>query len=121
MLVSRVRHGWSGPAKDLFKGLRTKDGCPGLPRERRTSVCLWNGAQIRVGATPVQVAAPRSLLIAEDLRGTEGLEAFDAEFEAVAGLLGAAERNARVNCAVFVNPDAAGFDPGSDGEGGVLV
>jgi MFS family permease len=41
-------------------------------------------------------------------------ESFDAEFQAVAGLLGAAEGDAGVHGAVFVDPDGAGFDAGGD-------
>ena len=43
----------------------------------------------------------------DDLRDAEVFEAFDAEFEAVSGLLGAAEGDAGVDVAVFVDPDCA--------------
>ena len=47
----------------------------------------------------------------------EGFEAFGAEFEAVAGLFGAAEGDAGVHGAVFVDPDGAGFEAGGDRAG----
>src|SRR5688572_4481716 len=47
----------------------------------------------------------------DDLRDAEGFEALDAEFQAVAGLFGAAEGNTWVDGSVFVDPHRAGLDP----------
>ena len=57
---------------------------------------------------------PVSRLAVDDLGDAEVFEAFDAEFEAVAGLFGAAEGDAGVHGAVFVDPDGAGLDAVGD-------
>jgi hypothetical protein len=53
-------------------------------------------------------------LAIDDLRDAQGLEAFGAELEAVAGLLGSAEGDAGVHGAVLVDPHGSGLDAGGD-------
>ena len=57
----------------------------------------------------------------DDLREAERFEALDTEFQAVAGLFGAAKGHPWVYSAVFVDPHRAGVDTRGDFTGGSRV
>jgi len=63
-----------------------------------------------VGSPARRPYGRRPVSAVDDLRHAEGFEAFDAEFESVAGLLGPAEGNHGVDHAMGVDPHGPGFE-----------